>query len=69
VPRSPADPRRAAPPEGPGRVHAALQRPSASPGTAVETSAARTGQAIDMTARIERNRAVGGLISEYRRAA
>jgi hypothetical protein len=27
------------------------------------------GQAIDMTARIERNRAVGGLISEYRRGA
>lgn len=27
------------------------------------------GQAIDMTARIEHSRAVGGLISEYRRAA
>lgn len=27
------------------------------------------GQAIDVTARIERSRAVGGLISEYRRAA
>ena len=27
------------------------------------------GQAIDMTARIERRPAVGGLISEYRRAA
>ncbi len=27
------------------------------------------GRAIDMTARIERRRAVGGLISEYRRAA
>jgi len=29
----------------------------------------QSGQAIDMTARIERRRAVGGLISEYRRAA
>jgi hypothetical protein len=30
---------------------------------------ARTGRAIDMTARIKRRQAVQGLISEYRRAA
>jgi putative transposase len=29
----------------------------------------QSGHAIDMTARIERSRVVGGLISEYRRAA
>ena len=45
APRAPGPPascRRAAPPEGPGRVRAALQSPPASPGAASKAPAART---------------------------
>jgi DNA/RNA-binding domain of Phe-tRNA-synthetase-like protein len=48
-----------------------LLRPpiAAAPGAAAETPQYEPGHAVDLTARIERRRVVGGLISGYRRAA
>jgi len=39
------------------------------PAPGAEPRLHRAGHVIDLTARIERRRVIGGLISEYRRAA
>ena len=46
-----------------------LQRASAASVAERKTSLHEPGQAVDVTARVERTHVVKGLISEYRRAA